>query len=424
MGVIILLSTLLVLKKWQGKNVVLEKRWKRWIVGIEILGCLISGMDYLMANPFFSGKLKRPQIGQEATTETMEVTFQNQKQKVSVPVSGKKMTDEEVRHCLKKAKKEINQTFCKKNVSLNAIRGNVHVQDTYADGLVNARWSFSDPDKIRQDGTIKRSHIQRKTLVYATVELSCQKQCDVYMFAFQVLPPQLNTPDGFQYYLKKALKEADEQDSQKEDMYLPDKVKSIPLRWNKKQDARGDELAALGALGGLVLLLGKKEEERRKKKQRDRCMEMDYPDIVSKLSIYLGAGSSLRNAMEKIAQNYLGQIKNERSKQRPGFEEVVRTCREIQDGMGEMEAYERFGQRCAHKSYRKLSILLIQNIKKGNRGLIEQLEREEREAFEARKMLARTIGEETSTKLLLPMMGLLGMILVILIMPALMGMEL
>jgi hypothetical protein len=50
-----------------------------------------------------------------------------------------------------------------------------------------------------------------------------------------------------------------------------------------------------------------------------------------------------------------------------------------------------------------------------------QLEREAQSAFEQRKMHAKVAGEEASTKLLIPMMGLLGIILVVLVIPALQG---
>ena len=65
-----------------------------------------------------------------------------------------------------------------------------------------------------------------------------------------------------------------------------------------------------------------------------------------------------------------------------------------------------------------------QNVKKGTAGLIALLENEEREAFEMRNATARVRGEEASTKLLIPMLGLMVMMLVIMIVPALMGIEL
>ena len=51
--------------------------------------------------------------------------------------------------------------------------------------------------------------------------------------------------------------------------------------------------------------------------------------------------------------------------------------------------------------------------------MVELMEREDMEAFEMRKALARKAGEEASTKLLFPMIGMLGIVIVILVVPAL-----
>lgn len=100
------------------------------------------------------------------------------------------------------------------------------------------------------------------------------------------------------------------------------------------------------------------------------------------------------------------------------------TYREMQDGTGQTEALRHLGQRNALPEYRKLSLLLIQNLRRGTRELCLILEREELIAFDMRKMQAQKSGEEASTKLLLPMMGMLVIVLVILMVPAMMTMKL
>lgn len=51
------------------------------------------------------------------------------------------------------------------------------------------------------------------------------------------------------------------------------------------------------------------------------------------------------------------------------------------------------------------------------------LDREELLAFELRQNLAKKAGEEASTRLLLPMIGLLGIVMAILLIPAMMTMN-
>ena len=60
----------------------------------------------------------------------------------------------------------------------------------------------------------------------------------------------------------------------------------------------------------------------------------------------------------------------------------------------------------------------MQNLRIGSRELTAILEREASEAFEERKKQARILGEQAGTKLMFPMLLMLGLVLVILMVPA------
>ena len=100
------------------------------------------------------------------------------------------------------------------------------------------------------------------------------------------------------------------------------------------------------------------------------------------------------------------------------YEEMVYTMREMQRGTPESECYEHFGMRCGLPVYRKFAVMLSQNLRKGTKGLAELLQREAAGAFEERKAAARKLGEETSTRLLGPMFLMLGVVLMIIVVPA------
>ena len=58
------------------------------------------------------------------------------------------------------------------------------------------------------------------------------------------------------------------------------------------------------------------------------------------------------------------------------------------------------------------------NIKRGSSGIIEILESESKESFAERRENVRKKGEETGTKLLLPMFGMLILVIAIVVVPA------
>ena len=97
---------------------------------------------------------------------------------------------------------------------------------------------------------------------------------------------------------------------------------------------------------------------------------------------------------------------------------MLYTLYEIENGISQSAALEHFGRRCHIQSYAKLATLLSQNLRKGTSNLSALLKAEAKDAFEDRKHIAREQGEKAGTKLLAPMMILLGVVMTIIIIPA------
>ncbi len=143
---------------------------------------------------------------------------------------------------------------------------------------------------------------------------------------------------------------------------------------------------------------------------------LDYPQIVSKLVLLLGAGMTIKGAFTKIAQDYESSLT--KGKERFAYEEMLLCVREMDSGVSEADAYLRFSTRCRLQKFVKLGALLSQNLKRGASGLLDSLSEEERDAFEERKSTARRLGEEAGTKLLAPMGIMLIIVIVIVVIPA------
>ena len=151
---------------------------------------------------------------------------------------------------------------------------------------------------------------------------------------------------------------------------------------------------------------------REKVAERDAGLEAEYSTLVTKLTLYLGAGVSIKRAWLSTAA---GQWSGKHSYVR---EEMRLICRELESGVYEDQCYEAFGWRCGRQEYIKLGALLSQNLKKGNSALLQCLRQEAKLAQEQQKHIVRRKGEEASAKLLGPMILLLGMILIVIMVPA------
>ena len=181
-------------------------------------------------------------------------------------------------------------------------------------------------------------------------------------------------------------------------------------------------LPQLLSLGNIVIAVvannTPKEELESMEKQREKQLLVDYPGLISQFTLLLSAGLTISGAFRKIIEQYEKQRQNGWKKRRYVYEEMIITLREMQNGISEVDAIGRFGARIRLAPYLKFSTLLTQNIRKGSRGLIALLKVEEKLAYEERKEMAKRLGEEAGTKLLIPMFMMFGIVLVVILVPA------
>lgn len=398
----------------------LEKNLMVMVVVIELGGFAVGGYDYYNSKAGFSGELERPQSGTAEREEKLMVESDGHEEEWTVKVSPRKFSRKESIQRLDQATKEINKTFLGKNRSLDNVTRPLTVKDSYAEGTVDAGWEFSDPTLVSSDGKILYENLEEVSpaIVYAAAKLSCCGEEKVYSFPLRLQMPSGNTKEGFSFRVDQALKQADAKDPTGEWLILPGQVGDIPLVWSKEQDNRGALLAALGLVAGAGVVLGRREEKRKSLLQQKKELTADYPDIVSALSLYVSAGITVRASFTRIFAGYRDRKRTNGIRDRPGYEAIGKVVRQMEDGVGEEAAYGALGRLTGHKDYGKLAMMLSKNLKHGSVMLQTQLEKEEAQAFEARKLAARTMGEEASTKLLVPMIMLLSVVIVVLIAPA------
>ena len=161
---------------------------------------------------------------------------------------------------------------------------------------------------------------------------------------------------------------------------------------------------------------GENGRKKEKKKRESEEMRRDYPQIINRFSLYIGAGMSVRNAWQRITEDY--RKNKERTGRRKAYEEMIYTENQMKNKAAESECYEEYGIRCGLSVYRRFGTLLSQNLRKGSKGLSELLKRETGEMFEERKKQARKLGEEAGTKLMIPLFMMLAVVFIIVIVPA------
>lgn len=338
-----------------------------------------------------------------------------------ISVEERKPTYEEVFEYFAEAKEEMDEGFCRAGENLSHVTQTVCMEESYVNGLVRAEWAFDNYRVIDPEGNLIEGELTEEgEMVGVQVELSCDSYKELYSFSFMAYPRELS----LQEQLVQAIVEAigDQQEKRGEEyITLPTEVNGTSLFW---REAKNYLVLKVLLLEGLILLLFpmiKVQRKRKEKKERDTRLLWDYPGMVSKLAVLVGAGMSVKQAWNKISARYSEKMQKNMCEKSPVYEEMIRTSREIADGESERIAYERFGERTGLYPYHRFVRLLVQNLQKGTGGLCELLGQETETAFEERRLLARKLGEEAGTKMLFPLMLMMVIVMAIILMPAIVG---
>lgn len=210
----------------------------------------------------------------------------------------------------------------------------------------------------------------------------------------------------------------EEYNSQKQDpdyYYLPARWEGETFTWRRPGDPSGSLLASMGLFAAFVVLMKKSREAQEREMKRSEQLLMDYPALVMKFALLIQAGMTAGRAFRKIAGDYR---RRNPDGGRSAYDAVAAACYEMDSGVAEQEAYRRFGERCGQMKYKTFSTLLIQNLQKGSRHMADILEQEALDAWDERKRKARVLGEAAATKLLLPMVMMLAVVMAIIMIPA------
>ncbi len=330
-------------------------------------------------------------------------------------VEERKYTKEEAESLYEEASAYLPEVICGQNDRLEDVRYKLDLV-TKMDGYpFEISWDSSQYTLVNTDGTIDNADLQEGVVVTLTAHFRYEQWVWEHQLHVQVNPVVYTHKEQVRNTIEELLHREAERTGSSEVMVLPDSMEASPIVWREIIEDGSGYLMLLVLLAAGMMYWGRGREIDRQLEQRRKELLLDYPEIVNKLLLYMGAGMTIRNAFVKMGEDYKKQQKERR---RYVYEEILITCYELQSGRSEKEAYDHFGRRCQVQAYMKLSTLLSQNIKKGSNDLLCVLRQEADNAFAERKNMAKKLGEEAGTKLLLPMMMMLCIVMVIIMIPA------
>ena len=341
-----------------------------------------------------------------------------QLQSLSIPIDEKQLSDKEIQLLFEELSAELPTAILGENTSLSHVDKPLYLMDLWDKVPIQIYWESSDRDILAEDGSLYTDGIVKDgkqviltaTMIYG--DLVKEKQMEVTVYS-----PVLSKEEEMKQKLLELLDKKHEDTKTEEYLELPDMVDGNAIVWKEPVAELLPVLTMLLIVGVAVVFTGKDRELHKEYEKRNNRLLLEYPEFVGKLQLMLCSGMSVRSAFSQMGKEYQKR-KKKGGKEQYVCEELLLALRKMENGMPETEAIKFFGERCNLFCYKKLVSLILQNLKRGTEGLRESLMNESRNAFEERKQTARKFGEEAGTKLLLPMMMMMGIVLIMIIIPA------
>lgn len=338
---------------------------------------------------------------------------------IGIPVSERMYSQKEAEELFEQIWSELPAQILGENPSLSEVRTDLNLVSYLDEYGVRVEWR-TDGRFIDSFGKVYGEEAAPEgEEVWLEAELSDGSHQAAYELALTLFPPVKTAGEQtVERFLEEVRREDEAQGGEK--FVLPDSFEGRKLTY---RDPEGKPLWALpffGILAAAFCETEEKEQKKRSRERRERELFRDYPEVVSKLAVFLGAGLTVRGAWERVVRSYEKGL-SEGGKKRYAYEEMRQALEQMEKKVPEGKAYQEFGKSCGLHPYLKLAGLLEQNRREGTKNLRAMMRLEMASAFEERKTLARRQGEEAGTKLLLPLFLMLGVVMAMVMAPALLS---
>ncbi len=393
------------------------------VIVMTILFTIILAVQNTSQNIISSDTIKRPDYKDGSQNLELNVYTQgsDKPSTVELEVSPRQYTKDEAIQAFDEIYNMLPDIIKADNESLDNVSSNLNLVDSVDGYMVKLEWFSSEYELIDYNGQVNTQFLTLNSKQSCDVELTVKMSSEQYLaentINVTVTKGVLSDEQIKQDIITSNLINAEYEQKNSTDLILPESIDGESVIYSYKDEKTSPFVAViLGIIGVIAVLLSDKEQKVKEESLRKTQLQYDYSELVSKLTLLIGAGMTIRGAWERITKDYISC-----KQKKIAYEEMLISQTQLDNGISEAIVYENFGRRCNTKEYLKLGMLLEQNVKKGTKDLLKLLEQETLTAFEEHKGMARKKGEEAGTKLLIPMIIMLIIVMAIVMTPALMS---
>ena len=372
------------------------------------------------------GYLMREDYGGASYTRELHVKTAEGETDVAIEVAPRRYTASEVEAILSEAAEAAREIMLggQKEAHVN---GDLVFFDRLPDLPVSVIFQTSDPELIDWEGRLGEDIPMEGAAVTVTADLFFDGEVDINRktdadvtvrteeISLTVFPREETKAERLARLSRVNAEKG--QNISSDRLLLPGSIDGQAAEWSGRDSGDGLIFLFLGGVIAVVFLFAKQSSDREAERKRREALSRDYPLVAGKALLLLKAGMSIRGAFEKISADYRRSLKGG-GRRREGLELVNSLVTAMANGMPESAALRNLAENAPVREYRTMGLLLLGGIRKGTDEAVRLLAMSEAEAFEERRKAARILGEEAETKMIFPMLLLMGVVFALLLVPA------
>lgn len=342
---------------------------------------------------------------------------------IEIDVSERRYSDEEIQNMYKEFTTTIEDTILGDNLSNDNVCYKMNFLKKIEGYPFDVAYETDIPMLINDDGSIiydKLSEMDAENkgvLVGITVKAKYYDFKENYSFYVRIFQNANSFEDRFEKAVLQQVHNKNISAINDEYIELPDKVGGVDISYTDNVHRTEYVIVVFFIIIAVLLSMAKDEEVKKEYIEREKQLISDYPNIVNRFALYFNAGMTVKAAFGKICDEYEKE-KSQRHIERFAYEEMLIANSAMKEGVGELKAYDDFANACGNQKYRSFVNLLSQAVTKGKKDMAYILIEENANAFNERRLRAKRLSEEAGTKLLMPMLMMLSIVIVMIIYPA------
>lgn len=365
------------------------------------------------------GIIARESYDKESREIGLALDYEERQMDFKVEVEPLLLSGEEAEALMEEFVKLLPGYMAGKNESLKKVASDLNLEERYDGFPISVVWESNKPGLLGSEGQVFSVEAEQEVVLTAYMRYGACERTE--QFTVTLVPPELSEEEIAYRELEELLIQSQDESVSQAEWKLPEEWRGERITWRQAVEDNSLYLWTAAMAASIMVFFFLDKDLHGQLEKRQKRLHREYSEIVHKLVLYVGAGMTVRGAFQKLAGDYEAKCRDG-GKSSPAYEEILYTCRELHAGVSEGLSYENFGRRTGLQEYIRLSALLAQNLKRGNSTLLERLRDEAEKSAEERLQQSKKMGEEAGTKLLVPMVLMLAVVMAVIMIPAISNM--